>query len=71
MFGFLLMVAMHGLLDFGTDKNAFVVTGTFGFSVPLAALKNLLAHLMVHCLVGHGVQRLVTLEADYKRHALE
>ena len=39
MFGFLLMVAMHGLLDFGTDKNAFVATGTFGFSVPLAALK--------------------------------
>ena len=26
MFGFLLMVAMHGLLDFGTDKNAFVAT---------------------------------------------
>ena len=40
MFGFLLMVAMHGLLDFGTDKNVFVATGTFGFSVPLAALKN-------------------------------
>ena len=39
MFGFLLMVAMHGLLDFGTDKNAFVATGTFGFSAPLAALK--------------------------------
>ena len=38
MFGFSLMVAMHGLLDFGTDKNAFVATGTFGFSVPLAAL---------------------------------
>ena len=37
---FLLMVAMHGLLDFGTDKNAFVATGTFGFLVPLAALKN-------------------------------
>ena len=64
MFGFLLMVAMHGLLDFGTDKNAFVATGTFGFSVPLAALKKLLAHLMVHGLVVHGVQRLVTLEAD-------
>ena len=55
MFGFLLMVAMHGLLDFGTDKNAFVATGTFGFSVPLAALKKLLAHLMVHALVVHGV----------------
>ena len=39
MFGFLPMVAMHGLLDFGTDKNAFVATGTFGFSVPLADLK--------------------------------
>ena len=72
IFGFLLMVARHGLLDFGTDKNAFVVTGTFGFSVPLAALKfssfscskKLLAHLMVHGLVVHGVQRLVTLEAD-------
>ena len=36
---FLPMVAMHGLLDFGTDKNAFVATGTFGFSVPLATLK--------------------------------
>ena len=55
MFGFLLMVAMHGLFDFGTDKNAFVATGTFGFSVPLAALKKLLAHLMVHALVVHGV----------------
>ena len=55
MFGFLLMVAMHGLLDFGTDKNAFVATGTFGFSVPLAALKKLFAHLMVHALVVHGV----------------
>ena len=39
MFDFLLMVVMHGLLDFGTDKNAFVATGTFGFLVPLAALK--------------------------------
>ena len=64
MFGFLPMVAMHGLLDFGTDKNAFVATGTFGFSVPLAALKKLLAHLMVHGLVVHGVQRIVTLGAD-------
>ena len=35
MFGFLLMVAMHNLLDFGSDKNAI---GTFGFSVLLAAL---------------------------------
>ena len=64
MFGFLLMVAMHGLLDFGTDKNAFAVTKAFGFSVPLAALKKLLTHLMVHGLVVHGVQRLVTFEAD-------
>ena len=39
MFGFLLMVAMHGLLDFGTDKNAFVATGTFGLSIPLFGLK--------------------------------
>ena len=62
MLGFLLMVDMHGLLDFGTDKNAFVATGTFGFSVPLAALKK--SHLMMHGLVVHGVQRLVTLEAD-------
>ena len=31
MFWFLLMAAMHGLLDFGSDKNAI---GTFGFSVP-------------------------------------
>ena len=46
MFDFLLMVAMHGLLDFGTDKNAFVATGTFGFLVPLAALKKLLTHLI-------------------------
>ena len=55
IFGFLLMVAMHGLLDFGTDKNAFVATGTFGFLVPLAALKKLLTHLMVHAHVVHGV----------------
>ena len=34
------MVAMHGLLDFGTDKNGFVAAGTVGFSVPLVALKN-------------------------------
>ena len=40
MCGALLMAAMHGLLDFGTDKNAFVAIGTFGFLVPLAALKN-------------------------------
>ena len=40
MFGCLLMVAMYGLLDFGTDKNAFVAAGTFGVSVHLAALKN-------------------------------
>ena len=52
MFVFLLMVAMHGLLDFGTDKNAFVATGTFGFLVPLAALKKLLTHLMVLCSCG-------------------
>ena len=39
MFGSLLMVAMHGLLSFGSDKNAFVEIGTFGFSVPLAVLK--------------------------------
>ena len=32
---------MHGLLDFRTDNNAFVATGTSGFSVPLAALKNI------------------------------
>ena len=55
---------MYGLLDFETDKNAFVATGTFGFSVPLAALKKSLAHFMVHGLVVHGVQRLVTLEVD-------
>ena len=61
MFEFLLMLAMHGLLDFG---NAFVATGTFGFSVSLAALKQSLAHSMVHGLVVHGVQRLVILEAD-------
>ena len=41
MYGVLLMVAMHGLLDFVTDKNAFVATGTFGFSVPLASLKKI------------------------------
>ena len=36
MFVFLLMAAaMHGLLDFGSDKNAFHAIGTFGFSVPL------------------------------------
>ena len=64
MFGFLLMVAMHGLLDFGTDKNAFVATGTFGFSVSLAVLKIFFAHLMMRGLVVHVVQRLVTLEAD-------
>ena len=57
------MVAMHGLLDFGRDKNAFVATGTFGFSVPLAALKIFLPHLMVHGLVVHMVQILVTMEA--------
>ena len=39
MFGFLLMVAMHGLLDFGSNNNAFVAIGTFGFSVPSATLK--------------------------------
>ena len=48
MFGFLLMAAMHGLLDFGSDKNAFVAIG----------------QMMVHDLVVHGVQRLVTLEVD-------
>ena len=64
MFGFVLMVAMHGLLNFGTYKNAFVATWTFGFSVPLAALQKSLAHLMVYGLVVHRVQRLVTLEAD-------
>ena len=31
---------MHGLLSFESDKNAFVAIGTFGFSVPLAVLKN-------------------------------
>ena len=30
MFGILLMAAMHDLLDFGSDKNAFVAIGTFG-----------------------------------------
>ena len=35
MFGSLLMVAMHGLFSFGSDKNAFVAIETFGFSVPL------------------------------------
>ena len=30
MFGSFLMVAMHNLLSFGSDKNAI---GTFGFSV--------------------------------------
>ena len=58
------MVAMHSQLDFGTDKNAFVATGTFGFSAPLAALKKWLAHFKVHGLVVHEVQRLVNLEAD-------
>ena len=28
------MVAMHGLLSFGSDKNAFVAIGAFGCSVP-------------------------------------
>ena len=36
MFGYLLMMAMHRLLSFGSDKNAI---GTFGVSVPLATLK--------------------------------
>ena len=31
MFGFLLMAAMHCLLDFGSDKNAFIAIGSFGF----------------------------------------
>ena len=35
------MAAMHGLLEFGTDKNAFVAIGTFGLSVPLAVLKKI------------------------------
>ena len=35
MFGSLLMVAMHGLLNFGSDKNAFIA---IGFSVSLAVL---------------------------------
>ena len=39
MFGFLLMAATHGLLDLGSDNNAFVAIETFGFLVPLAALK--------------------------------
>ena len=34
----LLMAAMHGLLDFGSDKNTFVAIGTFGFSVCLSAM---------------------------------
>ena len=38
MFGSLLMAAMHGLLDYGSAKNAIE---TFGFSVPLAALKKI------------------------------
>ena len=37
--------------------------GHLGFSVSLAALKFFLAHLMVHGLVVHMVQILVTLEA--------
>ena len=39
-FGSLLIVAMHGLLSFESDKNAFVAIVTFGVSVPLAVLKN-------------------------------
>ena len=31
MFGSLLMMAMHGLVSFESDKNAFVAIGTFGF----------------------------------------
>ena len=31
MAGSLLMVAMYGLLSFGSDKNAFGAIGTFGF----------------------------------------
>ena len=38
MFGSLLMVAMQGLLNVGSDKNAFVAIGAFGFSVPLTVL---------------------------------
>ena len=52
MFGFLLMVAIHGLLDFGTDKNVFVATGTFGFSVPLAALKKTVGSFDGACSCG-------------------
>ena len=39
MCGPLLVVAIHGLLIFGLDKNAFVAIGTFGFSVPFPVLK--------------------------------
>ena len=38
MVGSLLMVAMHGLLSFESDKNIFVAIGIFGFSVPLAVI---------------------------------
>ena len=41
MFGSLLMVAMHGLLSFGSDKNAFVA---IRFSVPLVVLKKSMVH---------------------------
>ena len=62
MFGSLLMAAMHGLLNFGSDNNAFVTIGTFGFSVTLAILKNEMAHEMVDDLVVKGVQKHVSLE---------
>ena len=38
MFGSLLMVAMHGILSFGSDKNAFVCH--WDIWVSLAVLKN-------------------------------
>ena len=43
----LLMGAMYDLLDFESDRNAFVVIGSFAFLVPSAVLKKLIAHLMV------------------------
>ena len=43
----LLMGAMYDLLDFESDRNAFVVIGSFAFLVPSAVLKKLMAHLMV------------------------
>ena len=39
MLGYLLMVAMPGLLSFGSDNNAFVAIEAFGFSVSLTVLK--------------------------------